>query len=83
MIEIRILAVTGLLVTMTLVIVAMVGALALGRWLRGVGERALLRRRLAKPALREGARMGAHAMTMTADAERRVRMRQAAWRLRC
>lgn len=81
MIEIRILAVTGLLLTMALVIVTMVGTLALGRWLRGVGERALHRRRLAKPALREGARMGTHAIT--ADAERRVRMRQAAWRLRC
>jgi hypothetical protein len=81
MIEIRILAVTGLLLTMALVIATVVGALALGRWLRGVGERALRRRSLATPALREGTRMGTHAMT--ADAERRVRSRQAAWRLRC
>ncbi len=70
-----------LLVTMALVIVTMVGALALGRWLRRVGERVLHRWPRDAGALRERSRI--HTTPISADAERRLRSRQAAWRLRC
>jgi hypothetical protein len=74
MIEIRVLAITGLLVTMVLVTVLMVGTVALGRWL-------LHRWSLAKPAPRDVVRL--RTTPVSADAERRLRTRQAAWRLRC
>lgn len=81
MIELRVLAVTGLLVTMGLVTVAIVGAVALGRWVRSAWERMLHRLPLDKPAPRD--LLPIRMQPISADAERRVRSRQAAWRLRC
>jgi uncharacterized membrane protein len=81
MIELRVLAITGLLVTMGLVTVAVVGAHALGRWLRSAWESLFHRLPLDKPAPRDVLRIRTH--PISADAERRVRDRQAAWRLRC
>lgn len=81
MIELRVLAIAGLLVTMGLVTVAVVGTVALGRWVRSAWERVLHRLPVEKPAPREMLRLRMH--PISADAERRLRSRQAAWRLRC
>lgn len=81
MIELRVLAITGLLVTMVLVTVTAVGAYALGRWLGRVWKSRLRRPAVDQSAHRDVLRIRTH--LISADAERRVRGRQAAWRLRC
>jgi len=82
MIDLRILFIIGLIATAVLAYATVVGTFAAAGWLRRLGERVLQRQALVKPvtprpALRTGTNL------IRADAERRVRTRQAAWRLRC
>ena len=81
-IELRILFIIGLMVTAVLAYVTVVGTFTAVRWLRHQGERVFGREALVKAAVpRSGSRAGT--TPIRADAERRVHLRQAAWRLRC
>jgi hypothetical protein len=81
MIELRLLGIIGLLATMAVVVATVVGVLAVARWLRRVGQD-LLHRHAGENATSRTTFPRATA-PMLAEAERRVRLRQAAWRLRC
>lgn len=80
-VELRMLFIIGLIVTAVLAYVTVVGTFAAAGWLRRLGERVLRRRAIAKPGTRPSWRAGTN--PMLAGAERPVRSRQAAWRLRC
>lgn len=74
MAELRMLFIAGLLITAVLAYVVVVGGFAAVRWLRHQVD---VRSASAPTEPRA-------AMTpLRADAERRVQLRQAAWRLRC
>jgi len=82
MIELRMLFVVGMLATAVLAYVMVVGTFAAAGWLYRLGQRTLRRRALRRSVT---ARPGWRTDTnpIPADAERRLRARQAAWRLRC
>lgn len=81
-IELRILFTIGLMVTAVLAYVAAMGMFALVRWVSYQGELLFSRRRpMKEAAARPRSRPGT--IPVWPDAESRVRLRQAAWRLRC
>ncbi|MGH7325389.1 MAG: hypothetical protein ACREJ9_12190 [Candidatus Rokuibacteriota bacterium] len=77
MVELKVLAVVGLILTAVVTSVTVVGAVALARWTRRV-----IHRRLA-PQIRAVAPSGGNGVSSRDEAQRLVRGRQAAGRLRC